>query len=212
MKLLFDFFPIIAFYITYKYKMPEIIEGQPVPSAEIVTAVITATVILIAATIMQVGYTWIKHKKVEKIHIITVALAILFGGATIAFRDPDFLIWKVSIAMWLFAAVFLLSNVIWKEPLLKKMMGSQIKMELLQWNMLNMVWVVFYVLIGVINLIVAELYGIPFWVEFKMFGLLGLNILLVIITFVYIAKYGVILEHETENESTEKQQQKETEG
>ncbi len=194
MKLLFDFFPIIAFYITYKYKMPAIIEGQPIPSEGIVTAVIAATAILIAATILQVAYTYFRHNKIEKLHVITVVIALVFGGATIIFRNPDFLVWKVSIAMWLFAIVFLLSNFIWKQPLLKKMMGHQISMPLPQWKKLNLMWVIFYVFIGIINKIVADVYGIPLWVEFKMFGLLGLNILLVIITFIYIAKHGVITE------------------
>ena len=93
MKLLIDFFPIILFFIAYKAT------GD----------IITATGVIIAATLAQFAYTWVRHRKIERMHWITLILILFFGGLTLAFRDPTFIKWKPSIANWLFAAAFLFS-------------------------------------------------------------------------------------------------------
>ena len=94
MKILLDFLPIIIFFAVYKYTGDLII----------------ATAVLIPATIIQVGYNWLKHKTVEKMHLVSLVLVILLGGATILLGDGYFIKWKPTIVkvtvFTLFRAIF----------------------------------------------------------------------------------------------------------
>ncbi len=180
MKFLFDFFPVLFFYIAYNV-------GKKYTGE--VDSIIFATAILMAATIVQVTITWVRHKKVEKMHVIVLVLAIIFGGATIYFREPAYLIWKVTLANWLFAVVFLSSHFIGHTPIVKRMMQKTIELPDIIWDRLSYMWISFFIIIGVINLVVANNYSFDAWVDFKLFGLLGLTFLFVIIQTAYLSRH-----------------------
>lgn len=190
MKFLFDFFPVLLFFITFKLHDDEI-QGM-----------IMATAVLMAATFVQVGYTWFRHKRIEKMHIITLVLVGIFGGATIYFRDPSFLIWKVSITNWLFAFVFLISHFIGnKTPLIKRMMQSNITMPAHAWSKLSVSWILFFAVIGVINLLVARYFSFDSWVDFKFYGILGLTFGFVVVQSFYLNKFVTLDELKASQES-----------
>lgn len=181
MKFLFDFFPIVFFYVTYQYmknKTGDEIEGM-----------IYATVVLIIATLIQMTYTFIKHKKFEKMHVITLVLVLLFGGATIYFREGDFLVWKVTLVNWLFALVFLGSHFIGKTLIIKRMMQHAIEMPEHAWKQLSYMWIGFFIGVGILNLIVRKYVGFDTWVDFKLFGMLGLTLVFIILQAFYLAKH-----------------------
>lgn len=151
---------------------------------------IAATAALMAATFLQIAYNWFRHKKIEKMHVITLVLVIIFGGATIYFKEPQFLIWKVTIANWLFATVFYASHFIGnKTPIVKRMMQANITMPDSAWHRLSLSWVLFFVLTGIINLIVAHFFDFDTWVDFKLFGILGLTFAFVIVQGIFLSKY-----------------------
>jgi len=178
MKFLFDFFPVALFFIVFKSHSDQV-EGM-----------LAATGALIAATVVQVAFNWFRHKKVEKMHIITLVLVVIFGGATIYFKDPDFLIWKVTIANWLFAIVFYASHFIGnKTPIVKRMMQANIAMPDHAWQRLSFSWILFFILTGVINLIVAHFYSFDIWVDFKLFGILGLTFAFVILQGIFLSRF-----------------------
>ncbi|VAW95338.1 Intracellular septation protein IspA [hydrothermal vent metagenome] len=188
MKFLFDFFPVVLFFIIFKSY-----ENQ-------VDGMIAATAALMAATFMQIAYNWLRHKKIEKMHIITLVLVIIFGGATIYFKEPQFLIWKVTIANWLFAIVFYASHFIGnKTPIVKRMMQANISMPDSAWQRLSLSWVLFFVLTGIINLLVAHFFDFDTWVDFKLFGILGLTLAFVVVQGVFLTKY--INEEDTKTKS-----------
>ena len=180
MKFLFDFFPVLLFYVAYN--LGKKYTGE-------VESMILATAILMAATVVQVAITWFRHRKIEKMHIIVLVLAIVFGGATIYFREPSYLIWKVTLANWLFAVVFIASHFIGHSPLVKRMMQNAIELPDIIWNRLSYMWIAFFIVIGIINLIVAQHFSFDAWVDFKLFGLLGLTFIFVIIQSVYLARH-----------------------
>ena len=97
MKLLFDFFPVVLFYAVYNISKK---------SNDDVDAMIMATAVLMVATVIQVAINWFKNHKIENMHLVVLVLALIFGGATIYFRDQQYLIWKVTLVNWLFAIVF----------------------------------------------------------------------------------------------------------
>lgn len=180
MKFLFDFFPVIIFYIAYTISKRFMGEIQ---------GMVIATSLLIVATCIQVAFTWLRKHKVEKMHIVVLVLAIVFGGATIYFREPVYLIWKVTLANWLFAIAFLASHFVGDTPIIKRMMQHAVELPEVIWNRLSYMWILFFAGVGVINLVVANHVSFDTWVDFKLFGMFGLTFLFVIIQSIYLARH-----------------------
>ncbi len=182
MKLLFDLFPVVLFFIAYK-----------------MYDIYVATAVIIVATIMQVAYVYAKHKKVEKIHIITLVLILILGGLTLVLHDEDFIKWKPTIVNWGFALVFLGSHYIGQKPIVERMMSQAISLPKQIWFNLSWLWILFFVISGVVNLYVAFNYDTDTWVNFKLFGLMGMTVVFIIIQGVYISRY--IQESDSEAEA-----------
>ncbi len=172
MKFLFDFFPILLFFIAYK-----------------VWDIFVATGVAIGATFLQVGLFWFKHRRFERMHLITLALIVVFGGLTIALRDETFIKWKPTILNWLFAAAFLGSRFIGNKPLVQRMMESNFSLPDPVWRRLNLIWFIFFTAMGAVNLYVAFTFDTATWVNFKLFGMMGLTVLFVIAQAFYLARH-----------------------
>ncbi|MEL0637873.1 septation protein A [Marinomonas sp. TI.3.20] len=171
MKILFDFLPILVFFVVYK------LSGN----------IILATAVLIPASILQVGYNWLRYKKVEKMHLVSLALVILLGGATVIFGNSEFIKWKPTIVNGLFALAFLGSQFIGERNIIERMMGDKIELPFKVWRTLNIAWVAFFILSGVVNLYVAFSFSEETWVDFKLFGLLGMTIVFIILQGIYLS-------------------------
>ncbi len=172
MKFLFDFFPILLFFIAYK-----------------IFDIYVATAVAIASSFIQVGWFWLQHRRFEKMHIITLLMITVLGGATLIFHDDTFIKWKVSVVNWLFGIAFLGSQFIGKKPIIQRMMEASIELPQKIWARLNSVWALFFISTGFLNLYVAYNYDLDTWVNFKMFGMLGLTILFIFIQALFIGRY-----------------------
>jgi intracellular septation protein len=159
MQLLFDFFPIIAFFITYK------LAGD----------LFTATAILIVAVIAQTAIQWFRHRKVSAMALISGVLVLIFGGLTLLIHDQAFIQWKVTVVNWLFALGFLASRFIGDKVIIQRMMGEQIQLDTAVWHRLNWAWIGFFTVLGAINLYVMYNFSLDTWVSFKLYGLIGLT-------------------------------------
>ena len=123
-------------------------------------------------------------------HIITLILLLVFGGATLLLKDPVFIKWKPTAINWLFALVFLGSQYIGQKPLVQRMMGQALDIDDASvWMRLNLAWVGFFVFSGVANLVVAFNFSEDIWVDFKLFGLMGLTLIFVVGQAFYLARY-----------------------
>ena len=172
MKFLFDFFPILLFFIAYK-----------------IFDIYVATAVAIAATFVQVGWFWLQHRRFEKMHIITLLMITILGGATLILHDETFIKWKVSVVNWLFGIVFLGSQFIGKKTIIQRMMEASIDLPAPIWLRLNLAWALFFIASGFLNLYVAYNFDTDTWVNFKMFGMLGLTILFLFIQALFIGRY-----------------------
>ena len=215
MKQLFDFFPILLFFVLYKFYLDlpdELILGvnawiplMELTPGESTDAIYLATLAAILVTLIQVVLAAIVVKKVEKMPLITLALLVVFGGATLALKDPLFIQWKPTAINWLFALVFLGSHLIGDKPLIQRMMGHAIEIrEQRVWGQLNLAWVGFFIVAGIANLVVApeiDPLGLQFsedtWVDFKLFGLMGMTIAFVVAQAIYLARYMPNTDEET---------------
>src|SRR3990167_959160 len=172
MKPLFDFFPIVLFFIGYKF-----------------FGIYNATAVAMAASIAQVIFFRIKYQRYEKMHLISLALILVLGGATLFFHDPWFIKWKPTGIYWLTATVLLVSRFIGQKTLTQKMMESNIHLPPHIWYRLNYAWVGFFVLMGSLNLYVAYFFTTDAWVNFKLFGGVGLTLLFVILQAIYLSHH-----------------------
>ena len=207
MKQLLDFFPIVLFFIVYKFYLDlpdelilsvnDLIPLMRLTPGEASDAIFLATLVAIVVTLIQVVLAAIIVRKVEKMPMITLALLVVFGGATLLFKDPLFIQWKPTVINWLFALVFAGSQVIGDKPLVQRMMSQALDIEDNQvWKKLNLAWVAFFIISGVANLLVApeiDPLNLKFsedtWVDFKLFGLLGLTIIFIVAQAFYLARY-----------------------
>ncbi|WP_087019791.1 septation protein A [Thaumasiovibrio subtropicus] len=168
MKQLLDFIPLIIFFILYqRYD------------------IYFATGALIVATAVQMLVTWVLYKKVEKMQLATFVMVLIFGGMTILFQDEAFIKWKVTILYAAFALGLWISQLM-KKPLIKSMLGKEIVLEDQAWLRLNRAWAVFFLFCAVLNIYVSYSFSLDTWVNFKVFGLLGL-------TFMFTLGSGVFL-------------------
>jgi intracellular septation protein len=172
MKFLYDFFPILLFFIAYK--MYDIY--------------VATAVAMVAAAVQTLGF-WLKHRRFEKMHLVTLGLLLVFGGLTLLLHDPVFIKWKPTVINWLFAIVFLGSHWIGDKPLVERMMSHAIQAPLPVWLRLSWMWVIFFVGIGLLNLYVAFNYSEEAWVNFKLFGMLGITFAFVIGQAFYLSRY-----------------------
>jgi intracellular septation protein len=188
MKLFFDFLPIVLFFVAYKFGGGEYHFNGQIYQVE---GIYAATVVMIIATLFQVSYTWLRHRTVERAHLITLILVVVLGGLTLWLQNPDFIKWKPTAVNWLFALVFIGAYLFTDKSLLERMMAQHIQLPNKVWSRLNLAWILFFVGSGVANLYVAFNFDEATWVNFKLFGMLGLTILFVIAQSVYLARHAV---------------------
>lgn len=172
MKLLFDFFPIILFFAAYKWQ-----------------GIYIATGVAIAATLLQVGVAWYRTRKIEPMHLVTLALITVFGGATLIFQDELFIKWKPTVLNWGFGLGFLLSQFIGERTFIERIMGKQLELPKQIWQRLNTAWVVFFMAAGGANLFVVYSFDTETWVNFKLFGMLGLTLVFVVAQSIFLARH-----------------------
>ncbi|HJS22009.1 MAG TPA: septation protein A [Steroidobacteraceae bacterium] len=165
MQQLIDFFPLIAFFVSYW-----------------LGGIFTATAVFIAASAIQIGVHWWRTRTVKTLHWVTAALVLVFGSATLLLRDPRFIQWKLSVLMWLASATFLVSQFVGKKPLVQRFLEGTLAEHLAPvnartWSRINLAWVAFFALVGTLNLYVMRHFSMDAWVNFKV---VGVNVLLLL--------------------------------
>ncbi|STX51625.1 intracellular septation protein [Legionella busanensis] len=184
MKLLFDFFPVFLFFIGYK-----------------LFGIYVATAIAMVASLLQVILFRLRHQRYEKMHLFSLAIILVLGGATLFFHNPWFIKWKPTGIYWLTALVFLLSPVFATKPLIQKIMDSNISLPTKIWYRLNYAWSFFFIIMGTANIYVAYHYDTNVWVNFKLFGGAGLTLIFVFLQALYLTRH--VLDKEKESQSSD---------
>ena len=167
MKFLFDLFPVILFFIAFKT------EG-----------IFVATGVAIAATFAQIGWVWFRHRKVDAMLWASLVIVTVFGGMTLLFHDENFIKWKPTVLYWAFAAGLTVSTLAFGKNLIRSLLGEQVSLPEPAWKMLNWSWVVFFLVMGVINLLVAFALGLTLFVL-----TLGMNVYALYIVRKYREQY-----------------------
>jgi intracellular septation protein len=172
MKLLIDFFPIILFFAAFK-----------------AWGIYAATAVAIVATIVQIAYLRFKTGKVETMQWVSLGVIVVFGGATLLAHDENFIKWKPTVLYWLMGGALLVGLVLFKKNFIKSLMGAQMQLPDSVCNNLNWAWTGFFAVMGVLNLWVAFNFDTDTWVNFKMFGGIGLMLAFVVGQALYLGRY-----------------------
>ncbi len=172
MKFLFDLFPVILFFIAFKLQ-----------------GIYVATAVAIAASFGQIGWLWLRGRKIDAMLWVSLAIIVLFGSATLLLQDETFIKWKPTVLYWLFAVVLSTSALVFHKNLIRAMLGDKIQLPDPAWSKLNFSWIGFFGCMGVLNLYVAFNYPTDTWVNFKLFGGMGLMLAFVIGQSLFLAKY-----------------------
>jgi intracellular septation protein len=172
MKFLFDLFPVILFFIAFK-----------------VSGIYVATAVAIVATFAQIGWLLARGRKVDTMLWVSLAIIVVFGGATLLLQDETFIKWKPTVLYWLFGAVLAGATLFFRKNLIRKLMQEQISLPERVWGRLNASWIGFFAVMGVANLYVAFNFSTDTWVNFKLFGGMGLMLAFVVGQSLLLAKY-----------------------
>ncbi|MES2633700.1 MAG: septation protein A [Pseudomonadota bacterium] len=172
MKLLLDFFPIILFFLAFKF-----------------AGIYVATGVAIVATIAQIAWLRYSRGKVEPMQWISLGVIVLFGGATIISQNETFIKWKPTVLYWLMAGTLAAGQLLFRKNLLKTLMGGQMELPDNAWRVMNWSWIGFFALMGIVNLWVAYNFDTDTWVTFKLFGGIGLMAVFVVAQALYLGRY-----------------------
>ncbi len=175
MQALLDFFPVVVFFAVYlQSDMP------------------TAVMAIMVAVIIQIAISWIWLRKVNKMTLISAGLVLGFGGISLALKNELVFMWKPTVLNWLFALVFLGSRYIGKKTIIQRIMqaaaGDQFKLKADDWQSLNTMWVAFFVVSGAANIYVAYNFSEATWVNFKLFGLLGMTVIFMVLQGIWLTR------------------------
>lgn len=201
MKILFDFLPIILFFGAFKYaeghkpwaadfateQLGFIVSGGKVGQDE--APVLLATVVVILATLAQVAWLKIRGRRVDAMLWVSLVLVVVLGGLTVYLRSETFIKWKPSVLYWVMGTAFWLSPLLFGKNLLRLLLGEQLELPARVWHRLNFAWVAFFGIMGFLNLWVAYHFSTATWVNFKLFGALGLMLLFTIAQGLYLSRY-----------------------
>ncbi len=200
MKLLLDFLPILLFFGMFKYAEAKpdwaaatasewlgfMVAGSVVGPAE--APVLLATVVVILATLVQVAILMARGQKVDTMLWISLALVVVLGGATIYFHSETFIKWKPTLLYWAMAAGLLIGQLLGKNGI-RALMGSQMALPDPVWLRVNLAWMGFFTFMGALNLWVAYQFSTATWVNFKLFGGIGLMFGFVLAQALVLGKY-----------------------
>ena len=197
MKLLFDLFPVILFFVTFKFS-----GNNPEAAADLVgtllgsaavdvkqAPILLATIVVIVATVAQIAWVRFRHGKVDKMLWVSLVLVVVFGGMTLIFQDETFIKWKPTILYWVFAASMAFASLVLKKNPVRAMLGEQLTLPDQVWNKVTLSWIAFFLFMGALNLIVAFNFPTDTWVNFKLFGGMGLLLLFVLGQGLMLSKY-----------------------
>lgn len=172
MKFLFDIFPVVLFFVAFKFY-----------------DIYVATAVAIAATVVQIAWSWLRHRKVEKMLWVSFGVIAVFGGATLALQNETFIKWKPTVLYWLFAGALAIAELGFRKNLIRAMMEGQIALPEPVWARLLASWIAFFAVMGAVNLAVAYNFSTEAWVNFKLFGGIGLMLGFVVLQALMLARY-----------------------
>lgn len=147
-----------------------------------------ATGVLMAGSVLVLAVSWWHSRKLEPLPLAVTVLALVLGSVTLLLHDAVFIKWKFSIVEWLFGVVFLVTQFM-RQPLIERMLGTQIKVPTAVWKRLNLAWAGFFLLLGSVNVYVLYHFDTADWVKFKVWWSTGAMLVFVVLQALYMSRH-----------------------
>jgi intracellular septation protein len=172
MRLFLDFFPIVLFFVAYKF-----------------WGIFPATMAAMFAAGAQIAFVWFQKKRVEPLLLATFVIITLLGGATLFFHNEAFIKWKPTAINFLLAIIFAGSHWVGQTPLIQRVLKQNIELPPKMWVKLNWIWATFFAVLGAMNIFVIYNFDTNTWVNFKLFGILGLTFVFIILQAIWLSSH-----------------------
>jgi len=172
MKLLLDFFPIVLFFGAFK-----------------IWGIFVATTVAIVATLLQLAWMRYRTGRTEPMQWLSLGVIVLFGGATLIAQDETFIKWKPTVLYWAMGGALLVGQVFFRRNWLQSLMKNQMALPDHAWRVMLWSWCGFFAVMGALNLWVAYHFDTDTWVNFKLFGGMGLMLVFVLVQAMYLGRY-----------------------
>ena len=172
MKFLFDLLPVVLFFVAFKF-----------------ADIYVATGVAIGTTVLQIAWLKLRGRRVEPMLWASLAIIGVFGGATLLLQDETFIKWKPTVLYWLFGVVLVVSALLFRRNLIRAALSDKVQLPDAVWSRLNLSWAGFFAFMGAANLYVAYTFSTDLWVNFKLFGGMGLMLLFILAQSFYLAKH-----------------------
>lgn len=173
MKALIDFFPIVLFFLSYKISKDMFL----------------ATAVAMGATMLQMLFMKWKHIEIKPIHWFGAVMILLLGSMSIYFHETIFLKWKFSVVEWTLGAAILIGQFVFKKNMLKMLMGQELALEESAWKTFSAMWAGFFIFLGTLNIYIAYNYSDDVWMNFKLYGSLGITFVFILLQSFWLAKH-----------------------
>lgn len=172
MKIFFDLLPIAIFFVAYK-----------------VAGIYAATAIAIVVTVLQIGWTWWRQRKVDAMQWVGLGVIVVFGGATLLLHDETYIKWKPTVLYGLIALGLAVSQIGFGKNPMRAMLGKQLELPGPVWSRVNLAWAGFFAAMGGLNIYVAQKFSTDIWVNFKLFGFTGLMLVFIVAQALLLSRY-----------------------
>lgn len=202
MKILFDLFPVILFFLVFKWSgshaqaAQDFLQHQinPLIAGDLTQApIMLATLVTVVATVVQIGILLLRRHKVDGMLWISFFVVTIFGGLTIYFHNETFIKWKPTMLYWSYAIALMVSQLVMHKNLTRTFL-SKLEQDLVipesVWGKLNLIWISFFVAMGGLNLLIAYNFSTDIWVNFKLFGSMGLMFVFLLSQIVYLSRFA----------------------
>ncbi len=137
---------------------------------------VTAAWWLVAGSAAALVVGFVAERRIAPMPLISGVLALVAGILTVFFKDAIFLKLKPTFVMTLFGLI-LIGGLLTKRNFLKMLMGSELAMSDAVWRTFTLRYGLFFFAMAILNEVVWRTQSEQFWVNFKVFGLIGLTLL-----------------------------------
>jgi intracellular septation protein len=171
MQLLADYFPLLLFFVAFK-----------------LADIYVATAVAIAASVAQIAYFRWRRGRIEVVHWLSLVIIATFGGATLLLHDETFIKWKPTVLYWLFGSILAVGRLAFGKNLIASLLKDLTLPDAI-WARITWSWVVFFAVMGAANLYIAFHFSTDTWINFKVWGGIGLVLLFALGQAFALARY-----------------------
>ncbi|MGE5623991.1 MAG: septation protein A [Bacillota bacterium] len=172
MSSLLEFLLLAAFFLSYLWK-----------------GIYAATAVIMAGSVLVLAVSWWRTRKIEPLPLTVAVLALILGGVTLVLHDPVYIKWKFSVVEWLFGAALLASPFIGGKPFIRRALESRIQLPDAVWARLNLMWGLFFLFLGTLNVYVLYAFSTETWVRFKVWGVTALLLVFAFLQALYLSRH-----------------------